>query len=303
MINKKSNQSTFEIPIWVVTKIGTHKNQKKTKRFALPIIMTSIILGLISLGVWSIGGTVSYFYDNESSLANLFSAGAFDLSLIIQSYPGPLGSMDHYYNPVTFTEPQNTYYLHSASLSYPDNIDLKYIIEVDNMTGDDAVCNSLQVKATLSGEPGYEGLLRDLTIPPTDFSTTSSFITWIFKFIIPDDSSIVGECQYDVVFKSWQGDFPVYPLGFNDVEGFHDTVIVHGLDIEESSIQIESAPEEIESTPTLEASSTPEPEVTLTPTPASESLTEEVSPSPEPTPEVAPEPTPEVNQDSSLIEN
>ncbi|MDO8486272.1 MAG: hypothetical protein Q7S77_01055 [Candidatus Staskawiczbacteria bacterium] len=98
-------------------------------------------------------------------------------------------------------------------------VNWKYQVRAEKISGSDDFCNVLNLKAFIDNTEVYSGSLIGFISGPYTFSQEDDL--WTFWVELPLDAPSMpnGEtCEYKFIYEGWQGDFPIFPFGFHDVE-------------------------------------------------------------------------------------
>ncbi len=167
-----------------------------------------------------IGTTNAVYYDQESSLANKFSAESLDFSLrdtsnVILSSP--------FFNLSGFKPGDSQ--AKTLRIKRDGSLDFKYNGQFVKTGGDDSFCQALQLEAKLGGVSKYDGNLDSFNLSPELTIDSSGQDDW--EFILSLDSNDPAlqnkTCQFNFVFKGWQLDSDG-TWGFTDEEVLSNNV-------------------------------------------------------------------------------
>ena len=173
------------------------KRRRGKENRGLKIIMIAIIIALGCLGILTIGKTVAYFNDDETSSENIYSAGTLDFSL---DSSGDDASRD-------------------VNIINNGTLGFQYRVKTDNISG--KLCNYLNLSADLEGTSVYIGPLSSFDYEAGEFSDLTD--NWHFTTSLdsndPDldsnDPDLQDKtCSFDLVFDAVQID----GTGFSDQE-------------------------------------------------------------------------------------
>lgn len=182
---------------------------KMLKNISTQFLVLALLTGLNWTGFWAVGMTVGFFNDTETSSGNGFTANYLDFDLSVHGFESFIG--------LGGTVSKNTVLVNSGGM------DFQYTLEAEEVSDDDGLCDVLNLQAKLNSVEQYDGDLMSLA---TSASTTLG--TWTFNIELPidEDSFANGdECQFDVVFKGWQTNVPLYgDSGFSDEERMSFTI-------------------------------------------------------------------------------
>ncbi len=171
------------------------------KKPLILLLIFTLLTGVNSAGILSVGGTLAYYHGWETSEDNLFQAGA----LLISAAPGDLGEFG-------VAETQD------FSVSKGGN-PMKYKMRIEGVAG--VFCNDLIVEVQL-GDDVASG-------PLNSFSTTTRMFApqddWQIKIIDPNNITDVElYCSFKIIFEAWQVGWDDY----NVEAGFSDTTSIQG---------------------------------------------------------------------------
>lgn len=172
-------------------------------KLSIKFMSVLLILGLNYSGLFAVGQALAYYFDNESSGGNSFSAASLDFSFTNFQVEHAIGLNEDF----TF----NSVLMNNGSLPF------QYTYAVEKMSGNDNFCNALGLEAKLNGVKKHDnGLMAFAGGPETTLGT------WRFEFELPYDAigfSHGDICELDFVFKGWQMEMPSYGSGgFSDEE-------------------------------------------------------------------------------------
>lgn len=173
-------------------------------------LLLILMVGLIAYGLVSIGNTVAFYNDSESSSGNISTAGFVDFTVLIEKPEGPAGGLVPGSSTTQF-----------ATVVSTSTLGFKYTVKVEKTGGDDDFCNALTLEAKLEGLPNYMGNLLTFVSLPVVYSEATD--NWEFIISLPSDVSAQGSCSFDFVFSGWQSLF-VDISGFSDIERVDDPV-------------------------------------------------------------------------------
>jgi len=177
---------------------------KTTRRFSSLIGMFVLLLAIVSS---SIGGTASFYNDDEIAPDNVFTAGLVDFVLTDTPFASAASTTDWTVD-VTPHEASNPFYYYASST---------------DLMGNSELCNALTVAATLDGQVMFDGLLRDMVT-----GTTTVISAWTFDF--NDFESYVGQsCSFYVEYNSWQTRHGIDQGGYSDTERVMYSITVPSL--------------------------------------------------------------------------
>lgn len=186
------------VPVFSPVKIPTKNTSNKNASFYTLVTMMLVV----SLALGNIGGTSSYFADNEKSDRNALSASAIDVVASVDGAEFSLsvvGGEGQLVTPIIIPEPI------SAAV--------QYTVRVEMTSGSQIFCNSLNVLADAPPFT-YDGPLLLL-------STASTTVTgpWPLSVRVQGDASGVlnGDvCAVDLVYTAWRAG--VLNGGYDDEE-------------------------------------------------------------------------------------
>ncbi len=276
--------------------------------------MAGVLLALLMLftGISSVGSTVSYFNDIETSIGNLLRAGSLDFSVVLSD---PLSS-----NIKLTAGAQAVTVIPSVTGGVGD-FPLAYKVRIERTGGTSpAFCDAIDLQAS-STPFTYSGKLMNFVE-----GTTTSLAPLELNLSLPANSgfNITDSCLVDVIYSGWVNgqsegveyhdeervslvifDPPavVVPVA-ESISGFNPEPEVVQDGGEEKSDEPLPLLEDIETPPVLESESDTVTDVVIeepketTPEPESEVVVEKV---PEPVVESVPEETPKVEE--TVVEN
>lgn len=186
------------VPVFSPVKIPIKNTTNKNASFYTLVAMMLVV----SLALGNIGGTSSYFADNEKSDRNALSASAIDVVASVDGAEFSLsvvGGEGQLVTPIIIPEPI------SAAV--------QYTVRVEMTSGSQVFCNSLNVLANAPPFT-YDGPLLLL-------STASTTVTgpWPLSVRVQGDASGVlnGDvCAVDLVYTAWRAG--VLAGGYDDEE-------------------------------------------------------------------------------------
>lgn len=153
------------------------------------------------------------FNDDEQSLNNNLTVTTLDFSLHeIDNTPlsSPL------FNVLSF-KPGDTA-SESARIKKDGDLDFQYNLSAVKTSGDDNLCNALQIEARLDGVSKYSGNLMGLgLVPPVTITSGEDDWTFILTLASSDASLQDKSCNFNIVYKGWQTDSDG-SWGFTDEE-------------------------------------------------------------------------------------
>jgi len=227
------------------------------KKSVLKIIVISIIVGLNWTGLLAVGKTLAYFFDNEDSNANNFTASILDFSLRSgQSNFVPLETASNMKPGDSVA--RDIYIKKEGSLPF------KYTASSEPVDGlcDLELYDALQLKIWYNwyeAEPGpppdhlqyrhmdlkYDGLLKDFDLraldpndPDLQIPNTHPYFDnlfygqdehWFYASQIILPAAVSAElqnksCQFKFIFDGWQINLPDSSSGFSDQEEILSTI-------------------------------------------------------------------------------
>lgn len=153
------------------------------------------------------------FNDDEQSLGNNLTVTTLDFSLHeTDNTPliSPLFNISSFKPGDTASE--------SARIKKDGDLDFKYNIPAVKTSGDDNLCNALQIEAKLDGVSKYSGNLMSLGLaPPVTITSGQDDWTFILTLANSDASLQNRSCSFDIVYRGWQTDSDG-TWGFGDEE-------------------------------------------------------------------------------------
>jgi len=171
---------------------------KLLRRALFRLIILTVLLSLPLVGT-----TNAVFYDEESSLANNFSAASLDFSLrdtsnVVLTSP--------FFNLGGFKPGDSQ--VKALRVKKDGGLDFKYDGRFVKTGGEDNFCQALQLKAKLGATTKYSGNLDGFILTPALTIDGSGQDDW--EFILSLDSNDPAlqnkTCQFNFVFKGWQTD-------------------------------------------------------------------------------------------------
>ncbi len=198
-------------PQYINMRKNKKPNQAKTlKGGTMKFVVLLLVICLNGLGLSTIITTVSYLFDTETSLDNLFAAGSLDFVL-----DSPADFAPSLIAPGESTS-REINFLNTANLP-------KYKVRTDGFTGE--LCDYLKLEASLDGAASVSSDLIGFTSPIVDFVDPDD---WSFKLTLPADApdTVQGQtCQFKFVFDGSQteNDLP-FGQGFNDTEEISNNI-------------------------------------------------------------------------------
>ena len=188
---------------------------KASLRFTL---VMALALGFNAAGFLAIGSTLAYYFDTEASPDNIFIAGEVDFVLNASAFAPLTTAVSLSPGEITVkdidVDPQN---------SNP----FKYVVSTENVTGDTAFCEALNVEAELEGVGMYDDALVDMLT-----NATTTLDSWEFTIGMGTANFQNKICNFDTQYFGSQTRHD-YALGggFNDTEIEENTLASWGFRI------------------------------------------------------------------------
>jgi len=184
------------------------KNKSPIKRFILKISILLILIGLNWTGLSTIGKTLAYFNDVETSKGNNYTATILDFSLTNTEI-----------NKLIGVELGEDIEFISVATKIIGSLPTQYKVYAEKITGDDNFCQALRLEASHS-TIFYNGALLSF-----ETATTTDFGTWAFETKLPPSASNFAQgevCNVDLVFQGWREEVADFgQSGFTDEERIH----------------------------------------------------------------------------------
>lgn len=153
--------------------------------------------------MWSYGGTISYFSDVETALANVMGANALDFTATPEngtSFSFIDGILDNPDGLVALVAPE------------PESVPLKYALSVEFATGTKTFCDAIIAQATTLF--AYSGPLLLLSASPVSFTGS-----WALGITLNPGTYLPGDtCVVDLVYKAWNATTNMGSGGYSDEE-------------------------------------------------------------------------------------
>ena len=219
-----SRERRFVIPISIRMPIVPQKGSLWTAVFrkkVFSVAKTGLVLTLIVLlnlfGLSSIGNTIAFYNDVETSSGNAHIAGSVDFSLDADEW-----------SPVETAgalEPGDTI-TRNMSVLAGDSIPFQYKIKTVKTSGDDDFCNALDLVATRESFELYDGDLMSFDLTPPVAIGGDNIDDWIFEVTLPDGSGPFdgASCEFRFDVDGWQIGFPDGLSGFSDHEELENII-------------------------------------------------------------------------------
>jgi len=172
--------------------------------------LTAFVVSIVIANLSFVGSAFAYVSDNESVVANTFSAESLDFSL-----RSPADAPITQLFAVSGFKPGDTQSM-SANIKKEGTLNFQYNISATKTAGDAGLCNALKVRAVIDGSEKYSGSLLGLTISPVTLSGTTD--AWDFTVSLDDSSDSLKNksCDFNLVYQGWQ-------IGGSSTTGFFDT--------------------------------------------------------------------------------
>ncbi len=255
------------------------------KYSGLKMIGVGILSVALLVSLSFVGGTVSYYADEENSVGSKLLTSPLNFDVEIASSTSAQVSIS-----------EGGELLVPYMFPLVDSKEIQYSVNSTFVSGDLGLCSS--IKALGAFPFPYDGNLIGLQ---TGFSTQTG--SWALTFSVPDISLFSGAtCTVDMVYKGWNKD-SVVGEGYSDVQKvtitFTTPEIIAPVQFRESSALVENpeVPTESVETPVVEDEVLPTETAEVVEESTAPVETEVVEAETEPiVPEVLPEPTPEVTE-------
>lgn len=237
------------------------------------VVATSVVLvtSLLTVSIWSVQGTASYFNDTETTAQNELGAGILDFKANPDksSFTFTNGTQSDQGDLITVLAPE------------AGSVPMKYRVTVEQTGGSVALCSA--ITASVQTPFSYNSTLLGLTADNVIFSgplTLSVTLT-------PSSAYVTGDtCTVDIVYTGWNQSLNHSDGGYGDVERVPLTFTAPALPISGASAVNLGAEEKSADAPVIE---------TLQVEPVSETIPpviEETIPAP-PEPETVSDPVPQ----------
>lgn len=189
------------------------RKDKKNKKAAKGAIKLKVLLNKCAIALVLVATilantpmryTIAQLSDTEGSKANAFAAGTLDQSLSTTADFSPAVL------PGTVVATKDIAIANNGSLGF------KYTIYAANTSG--ALCDALNLRATLNGVEQYNGALNSFTKDIADYSSTTA--NWHFEASLPTGTSYTLQnqtCTLDFNVLAKQKDL-FSGIGFSDLE-------------------------------------------------------------------------------------
>ena len=189
-------------------------NPKKTVLYSgLKMAGVAFIALVFLVSISSVGSTVSYFNDVETSIGNYLRADPLSFSVLIASSTSlqiDLSGGDLLMVPVM--------------MPGLDSEPIQYFVTASTTGGDIGLCSALQTLTTFPFP--YNGPLESLQT-----ATTTDIGPWALTFYISDASLFSNTwCTVDLVYKGWNADSPP-GKGYSDTAKVSLTFFVPGVSV------------------------------------------------------------------------
>ncbi len=180
-----------------------------------------IIVLLTVVGLIPAGGAMAYYGDGETSAGNELGATTLDLSLRDLSGVVLTGLLFDVAGMVPGDEETESLRVQNDGV-----LDATYGAWSVQTGGNTALCDALQLGATLEGTPVYGSSLTGFNESPAGDILSGAFDGWEFTVGLDDDDTSLREktCEFDLVFKGWQQDSDG-TWGFTDEERVGSSVV------------------------------------------------------------------------------
>lgn len=174
----------------------------------LKMFGTLILTLALFSGLSSIGSTVSYFNDTETSYSNYLKAD-------------PLGFVVTYNNSTTTQVDlsQGDVLVTPTMTPNADSELIQYLVSAVVTSGDNELCNSIHLL-------GSWPFPYDDSLVKLETATTTTTGSWATTYSLPNASHYSNmSCNIDLVYRGWNADVP-FGKGYNDVKRFSITFFV-----------------------------------------------------------------------------
>lgn len=185
-------------------------------------------------GFYFMNGTNAFQTDNEESVDNSFVAGRLDIE-VSSSDTGLMPIADA--SDLEAGEEVSR----QATIFNKSTMDIKYKVGFEKVSGDDDLCNGLEIAINDGTSDIYSGGLSSLDYEFLTVLTSGSDEGYIFKVSLPPDASKDLEdldCEFNFVFTAWQNIFPDDTQGWTDEEKLEDNEINSGEWLTEGDVVI-----------------------------------------------------------------
>jgi len=184
----------------------------------------SILLVAMSVGTLGISKTNSFYNDEESSIENVFQASMLGISLSGFNVSDVVFPGDATTTAITLSKSN------SAGLDY------KYIASTTIIGTDQTACNYMTISASNSSQNYSDVSLKDF-ISGTGISTDPAQWDFIFTVVSVVPAGDLGKvCNFKIIYKAWQTDFPDNSGGFNDVAEMTGSITIGQVIPDEPSL-------------------------------------------------------------------
>jgi len=181
------------------------KFEKASFKFAAVMLLVAMNVGILNIPI------INAFYgDQESSIDNTFSAGHLDITLSNTDFEGTISN-----------DPGDKVEFQTTVAKMVGNLPTQYEILYEKVSGDDNLCNALNLEAS-RGVINFNGALTTLYT-----GATTDFGLWNFALsVLLGQTVSAGEkCSFDLIFRAWIDGVPsVSESGFWDEERLHVTI-------------------------------------------------------------------------------
>ena len=197
-----------------IRNIITEMKRLKGKKGIILVIL-AVVFNWISIS--SVGQTLAYLNDNESSSKNVFGASSLDFRL---------------HSPRDFFPPspgKHNKLVRKIKLINQGNLKFKYQIKVKNYSGE--LCKNLQLSANLDGGK-IECPRRNLTdFSCGPFEISGDTDNWKFVAYFSGKEILPQSCKFEIVFDAWQSNLSKFSGGFSDQEKIKSKITKHYSEI------------------------------------------------------------------------
>jgi hypothetical protein len=153
---------------------------------------------MLFLGVFSPGDTMSYYFDTQESLNNIFTADPVVFTVAASSTSIDLSAGSASIVPIMTPD--------------PDSGPIQYEVQAHMTGGDSAFCDAINLLGT-------SPFVYDAPLVSLQSGTTTQEGPWALSFsLIPGtDLANTTSCNVDIVYKGWNADSPT-GFGYSDTE-------------------------------------------------------------------------------------
>lgn len=188
---------------------------------------------LFSSGIYFMGGTNAFQTDNEETIA-IMESGRLDLEVSSSDAALVLASDANDFGPGKEVSRQ-------ATVSNNGTMDIKYKVAFEKISGDNDLCDALQLIINDGSADIYNGELSSLDYEFLAVLGVGSNNNYSFKVSLPSDADESLEnlsCGFNFVFTGWQSIFADNTQGWSDEEKIVDNLINTGEWLSEGDVVI-----------------------------------------------------------------